>query len=139
MLELERLPDWEQRFHEFMDRGYSRVYKPGVTDCAIYCADMVEAITGVDPAAGWRGTYSTEEEIAQILDATGGLVNLVSSIIGYPVAPLQARRADVVYTRWNDTEESVGVCLGARVAFPTASGIELRYSRRVATLAWRIG
>lgn len=44
----------------------------GQTDCMMATAAHVLAITGIDPAAPWRGTYTTEADAMAICAAYGG-------------------------------------------------------------------
>ena len=49
----------------------------GRDDCLMDVADWALALTGVDPAAPWRGTYDDESGADAILAAHGGLVGLL--------------------------------------------------------------
>lgn len=71
---LTRVEHWATRsFHDFL---LWRAYEPfvwGKSDCALFVADGIEAMTGVDIAADFRGLYTTEEEaFALIRTVTGG-------------------------------------------------------------------
>jgi len=57
-------------------------------DCTTWAGSWVEAVTGRDPAAAIRGTYSTKEEANAIVDAAGGIAALVASC----VEPMGIRR-----------------------------------------------
>ena len=56
--------------NEFLARARQREFIWGVHDCCLFAADWVLEQTGVDPAAQFRGTYSSEAE-AQALIADG--------------------------------------------------------------------
>lgn len=99
----------------------------GVNDCCLMAADIVKAITGVDIAADYRGTYSNEAEAEAILVAAGGMAALIHSA----VAPLGwtrtrvtlARRGDLVLRIVPETgKPSLGVCLGRDAIFPAIGG-----------------
>jgi hypothetical protein len=49
-------------------------WQPGVLDCGVFMADWVVRMTGRDPIADVRGTYSTREEYEAILDREGGFL-----------------------------------------------------------------
>lgn len=71
---LTRVEHWATRaLHNFF---LSRAHEPfawGTTDCALFVADGIEAMTGVDIAQDFRGRYATEEEaFALIKTVTGG-------------------------------------------------------------------
>lgn len=59
MTGLTRLPDWQPRLHRWLLGLPARPIQPGTHDCCIFMAGAVEAQTGVDLAAGWRGRYTT--------------------------------------------------------------------------------
>jgi hypothetical protein len=49
-----------------------RRWQPGVLDCGVFMADWVRAITGLDPIADVRGSYSTEKQFMRIVRREGG-------------------------------------------------------------------
>ena len=71
---LARHPHWAtQPLHDFLLERAEAPFAWGVNDCALFAADAVLAITGVDIAAEFREKYSTEAEaFALIRDLTGG-------------------------------------------------------------------
>lgn len=48
-------------------------------DCTTFPATRVQGLTGLDPAAGLRGTYTTLEEANAIVSAAGGMERFVAS------------------------------------------------------------
>lgn len=54
-----RLPNWRSAMSAYVDASRRRAFEPGGFDCALFFAGAVEAMTGLDPAAGFRGRYST--------------------------------------------------------------------------------
>lgn len=48
----------------------------GCEDCTTWCATYAQTITGLDPAADFRGTYSTETEAKALINRHGGLLHL---------------------------------------------------------------
>jgi hypothetical protein len=63
-----------ERLIEFRRLAAERSFCLGHADCGTFCADWVWFVRGVDPASAWRGSYSTEDELALILQERGGLV-----------------------------------------------------------------
>lgn len=57
-------------------------------DCMTFAASWVEACTGIDPAAEFRGTYDTQEGAEELIAAHGGLVALA----GRQLAAVGAKR-----------------------------------------------
>jgi len=60
----------------------------GGDDCMTFAARWVEAQTGIDLAAQWRGTYRTSAEAAALADRLGGM----EVAIGAAVAAIGGRR-----------------------------------------------
>lgn len=50
----------------------------GENDCALWCANGILQATGVDPARGFRGTYSSWFECRRLIFQAGGLVPLIA-------------------------------------------------------------
>lgn len=50
-----RRTDWHQRLCTFLAETADRPFAPGRHDCALFAAGAVKAVTGRDPARGWRG------------------------------------------------------------------------------------
>ena len=71
MLELTRLPDWDQRLARLVERHMQTPGVWGAADCLLTAMDAVEAVTGVDPAASVRGRYKTQLGAARLLRRNG--------------------------------------------------------------------
>ena len=54
-----RLHDWEHRLTRYVTEVACTGFAHGSHDCALFAAGAVEAITGIDPGARWRGRYSS--------------------------------------------------------------------------------
>jgi hypothetical protein len=55
----------------YMESCASRKFSWGKWDCALFCADVIEAITGHDPARQLRGTYSDQQGAIEALALRG--------------------------------------------------------------------
>jgi len=86
MKQLVRYPDWRGRLVGYLNSVAARRFRPGRHDCALFVAGGIEAMTGVDLAAEWRGGYSSLE---------GGRALLVSDGFSGPDAVLAARLSEV--------------------------------------------
>lgn len=53
----------------------------GRQDCCLFAANWVWHVTGVDPAAAWRGMYEDEDGARAIWGAYGGIQRLVWAAI----------------------------------------------------------
>lgn len=110
-----RLPDWEQRLHEFMCDARGREFEWGQWDCILFACAAAEAITGHDAAADYRGQYNSEAGARSILRrlGKGTLLKTVNSQFTRKSVG-KAMRGDLI---WHNG--CVGVCLGATAAFVT--------------------
>jgi hypothetical protein len=114
---LTRQPHWATRgLHAFLLARARAPFVWGANDCALFAADAIEAMTGVDIAADFRGKYhdeasalalihsitggSTVADAAAYCAAQHGLVEWTQPDPGTPgsrlPAPLLARRGDLV-------------------------------------------
>ena len=58
---LTRKPHWATRaFHDFLLARATMPFQWGSNDCALFAADGVQAITGIDIASDFRGKYTTK-------------------------------------------------------------------------------
>ena len=72
MQELRRLDDWRARLAAEMDRQRRDPFAWGKHDCAIgFAAGIVEALTGVDMARGYRGKYASPRGALKLLKDDG--------------------------------------------------------------------
>ncbi len=72
MMQLERRHDWRSRLADEMDRQAREPFGWGAQDCALGLAcGAVEALTGVDLGAEWRGRYDTPMAALRILRESG--------------------------------------------------------------------
>lgn len=110
---MKRLPDWEARLSAWIVANRDRQHEYGQWDCILMACSAVEAQTGVDPAAEYRGRYSDAKGAAVALRelGKGTLLKTVDDVFERrPVG--MARRGDLVWF-----EQSVGVCVGGAGLF----------------------
>ncbi|WP_065091645.1 DUF6950 family protein [Rhizobium leucaenae] len=111
MSELVRVMDWRERFVAEVDRLKHSPFAWGEHDCGPGLAgNLVLAITGVDCAAQWRGTYSTAAEAFAAMKAAGfqNLGDLVAAMLP-EIHPSQARIGDIAAI---ETDTPFGYALG---------------------------
>lgn len=112
----------------------------GENDCAIgLAARCVQAITGEDMAAPFRGTYDTAEgAIAALNDA--GFADLVAFALAHfeEIHPSQARIGDLALIPSEPTGWTVGVFAGERIGVLTLKGYGT-VERERASRAFRVG
>lgn len=105
-----RYQDWEARLSVYLDRVAEEPFKWGTHDCALFASDCVLAMTGVDPAEAYRGTYDTVVGAAKALreHGAGTLLKSFTATFGEPISPHFAQRGDLVML----DPKTIGVCVG---------------------------
>lgn len=104
---LTRVEHWATRaYHTFLLERAHAPFVWGRQDCALFAADGVLALTGVDIAADFRGQYTDEvSAFAAIARVTGVVHGAVADAAAYCAAkhglvewkyPLMAQRGDLV-------------------------------------------
>lgn len=102
---MKRLEYWDTRsFHDFLAERAAMPFAWGTNDCALFAADGIQAITGVDIADDFRGKYSDEVGAWKtVRNLTGG--STVADAAAYCAVkhglaelehPLMAQRGDLV-------------------------------------------
>lgn len=71
----------------------------GTHDCAMLAFDAVQTLTGRDPAADLRGTYSNAMGALRTLAMLGGLEALCAARFGAPVPIDEAEDGDIALLR----------------------------------------
>ena len=114
-----RFPFWRTReLPAFIAARLAQPFAWGLNDCCLLAADAVEAITGVDIAAEFRGRYRSQRgAFSAIRKVTGGAT--VADAVAYCAAkhgmpeleyPLMARCGDLVVLR--DGEQLIAGVIG---------------------------
>lgn len=116
-----RLQDWPERLAAFVEERRHAPFAWGSHDCAMFAGSAIEAQTGTDPCAAFRGRYSGEDGAEAITAPAGGFEALLAATLaefGAPECPpAVAQRGDVGLVRVGNTE-ALGVVLGGVVAVP---------------------
>lgn len=89
------MTDTETRLLDMLKRP-GPAFAWGRHDCFLWVADAVHALTGRDPAADLRGTYSTACGALRRLRALGGMQALAAQRFGPQVPVAQAQAGAVV-------------------------------------------
>lgn len=140
LAEIPRLPPravgWEKALVRELARLNAEPLEWGKSDCVTRVADVAKAMTGVDPMASLRGSYSSELGAARVMVARGcaDVGELLAS--AFPeVAPAMARRGDVGVVPGPDGVLSAVVFEGADVS---GAG-RARTSRTRVVRAFKVG
>ncbi|MEX5600694.1 hypothetical protein [Pseudophaeobacter sp. C1-32P7] len=121
---LHRLPDWRQRLEIYVQRVARSPFRPGQNDCALFAAGAVEAMTGADLAAEWRGTYRRLEDGQAALKSAGFADHLALAASYFAeVPPALAQVGDLAVIPAEGTGAALGVIQGAAVYVMHPSGL----------------
>lgn len=132
----QRRADWRVGLSAYLNKVARKPFRPGSHDCALFVAGAVEAMTGADLAAQWRGYKSLEEGRERLSEAGyGDHVSLVASLFN-EVAPSFAQVGDIVVLP-ADTGASLGIVQGEGVYCLTPAGLAV-VSRMLAERAFRV-
>lgn len=135
---LTRVPGWEHLLAAFVRARMATPFAWGVNDCALFAADAVAAITGVDLAADLRG-YTSAHAANSLLLARGGLSEIATRALGAPVGISQVRDGDLALVMQAPRRTALGVCVSHNlVAGPGGAGLQTA-PRSLALMAWRVG
>lgn len=142
MSSLRRLPDWRPRLGRIIDSAREVPFQWGVFDCALHVCNCIRAITGVDPAANFRGKYSDTAGAAAIYGSSfEDFIAVQAQLLSLQEIPVTlARRGDVVFVDNATPQGCVGVVSldGRYVSCAGEKGIVMvtidRWRR-----AWRVG
>lgn len=134
---LVRLHDWQVRLEALMLERLAASFAWGSHDCALFAADAVRAITGVDLAADWRGSYTDARGAFRILEPLGGLRGVATAALREPVPVLMARAGDVGLVTQDD-RDMLAVCGGTHWHVPGEAGL-VALPLHMGVCAWRVG
>ena len=122
-------------FEALVQARMTQPFAWGTQDCCLWAADAVQALTGLDHAAEFRGTYQTAVGAAKALAAAGGLAALAARA-GHPIAPLLACGGDVGIVSVDETEV-LGVCAGPVWLVAATEGLGV-VAFDACTAAWKV-
>lgn len=138
-----RYQDWTSRLDAVLRETANRELEYGQLDCCMFCANVVLALTGFDPAYDLRGQYDSENSAYTLMHEkfNGGIEKTVSALAkrsGFEEIPvLMAQRGDVLLVGKKGKQSSGVVGMDGRaVIFPEKlMHLPIRHARR----AWRVG
>jgi hypothetical protein len=137
---MKRQPGWRTRLHREIAHAAKKLFDWGDHDCVLFAAgDCVFAMTGEDPAASFRGTYSNAFGASRAIKAAGfdDLPSLVAAHFS-EVHPSAAHFGDLMAVPGtNETGWALGICLGERIAVLGPQGLGT-IARNRATRAFRV-
>lgn len=143
---LVRHPDWPAALARFFAAREGAEFGYGRSDCCLFVADAVLAMTGVDLAADYRGRYRSREGAEECLRLTAGRATVAAAMeraargLGLAEVPVAcAQRGDIVLLAREAGDQSLGLVAldGRRIAAVSERGFLYLPVGRAAR-AWRI-
>ena len=129
-----RVDGWDDALQAVLDRFAHMPFEYGKADCALFAAAIVEALTGHDFYAPFRGRYRSAAGSVRALRlyGAGDLPKTLTAALGEPVHPAFAERGDIVMMAGN-----AGVCVGLKSLFIGDAGL-VAFATADAGLAWKV-
>lgn len=121
-----RYPDWPERLEAAVGAARHRPFAWGEHDCSLWVADAVLAMTGVDLADLWRGTYHDEAGAKLVWSQAGRwpwILDRAACRHGLSrIGPATAGRGDIVLAKHNGQLQPT-ICVGDHLAAAGPDGL----------------
>lgn len=120
---MQRRSDWLARLNAYIAAAHGRAFEYGKHDCALFAGGAIEAMTGEDLAAPFRGAYSTLGHGMKAVMRAGynGPFDLLRAhLAAIPIA--QAQVGDLAMLK-TPAGPAIGVVQGARIFYVTDRGL----------------
>lgn len=133
MIKLKRASTWETNLATYIESKRDEPFAYGSNDCCYFCFGAIEAITGQDCMAEFRGKYDTEFGSLRALKEIGA-GDLESTMdTKFPeIAIGLAQRGDIAFF-----DGAIGVIMGSFAWFVADDGLT-RVPREFWTKCWGI-
>ncbi|MCG7626059.1 DUF6950 family protein [Epibacterium sp. Ofav1-8] len=121
-----RLADWRPRLSAYLNDVARASFRPGKHDCALFAAGAVQAMTDVDLASAYRGTYRSLAAGQEALQSRGFADHIAFVEAVFPaVAPALAQVGDlaVMPSAVPGERGALGIFQGAGVYVLRPSGL----------------
>lgn len=118
-----RTPGWRGRLFAWLAEIATLEHRYGSHDCALFGSGVVLAMHGIDPAAPWRGRYTTWRGGLRILRQAGYRDHIdVVRHLGHPVAPGFEQIGDLVAVD-APGHAAIGVVTGSTISLLRPEGL----------------
>jgi hypothetical protein len=135
---LSRLPCWQCSLSKFLFLNSDRHFAYGSFDCCLFVCDAIQAMTGTDIAARFRGAYSSLKE-ARKYGSVRKIVEQVTAEFAMPeVSILHAQRGDAALVKRRHSYVLGLVDLNGRQIVVLSGNGLMRIPVREASRAWRV-
>ena len=96
-----RKPDWANRLNTYIEQHLNTPFEWGTFDCCLFTADAIQAMTGQDFAAEFRGHYSSLRGSKHALKkyGAGDLRLTIEAKFGPMCSRLCAGRGDIALVK----------------------------------------
>ena len=129
-----RISAWEDALVNYITIKRQEPFEYGVNDCCLFAAGAVEAITGQDPMAEFRGKYDSLKTSLQVIKDIGEGTLEATMDAKFPEVEIGlAQRGDLAFL-----DGSVGVVMGGFAYFVSDDGLE-RINRSLWDKCWGVG
>lgn len=134
---MRRVKGWEQALAGVTRAAMRQPYAWGSHDCALFAADCVRAVIGIDLAEEFRGQYDSEDGARRLLASLGceGVADLAARYLS-EIEPAEARRGDIVVMP-GKFGDFLAVVDGRTAVGPAARGLT-HSPMSIALRAWRV-
>lgn len=134
---MKRRSGWRGHLTAYLVAAVATPFRPGRHDCALFAAGAVAAMTGSDPAAPWRGRYTTLRGGLRVLRRAGyrDHLALVTATLA-PCPPSFARAGDLAAVP-GEAGLALGVVQGERIYVLRETGLAT-VDLLQAVAAWRV-
>jgi len=137
MSAIQRRPEWRVALHEVIETTRREPFRWGERDCALFVADCVQAMTGVDLGFGFRGAYDDAAGAVKAVRRAGfESLPAVAANFFEEIHPIRAGVGDIAAI---ETAEgwSLGIYGGPRVTVLRPDGLG-SIDRAMVTKAFRV-
>lgn len=134
-----RAEGWEVRLNSTIEKYLNERFIWGESDCLIFMADCLCAVSNVNIMADWRGDYDTEEEAYELLNlCTGGNNEVIFKGLSRVENVAFAQRGDIGIA-FIDEKEFFGVVdlSGSNFLIRTELGLKKVKLRESKLKLWR--
>lgn len=136
-----RKVNWSIELDQAITAARLKQFSYGTFDCALFAADCVLAMTGIDYASTLRG-YEGKFAAARVIAQYGSIEEMLTALLSTPPAHRStAHRGDVIVANIpvanGEHGAAIGICIGPVFLVPTETGL-VSFPMKRATLTWRI-
>lgn len=131
-----RFEEWPRRLNDAIEAARAQPFIWGQHDCCLFVAGCVDAMTGGNYAAEYKGKYATAEDAAALLESKGGIEAIIGQTLK-EVAINFAQRGDVVLLDIDGSPLGIVDLSGMRIAAVGPLGLKF-VSIRMAQKAWKV-